>query len=122
MLLASQLGLRAIVALTDSGATAQWLSRYRSAVPIYALSPRGDARRRMLVFRDVQPVEFNYVAPSAGPAGREAVRQLFAMGKLAEGDRVVLTQGDLVGRGGGTNTMKLLSVGPDGMVESLRDL
>jgi pyruvate kinase len=44
------------------------------------------------------------------------------MGKLAEGDRVVLTQGDLVGRGGGTNTMKLLSVGADGMVESLRDL
>ena len=76
----------------------------------------------MLVLRDVQPVEFTYVAPSAGPAGREAVRQLFAMGKLAEGDRVVLTQGDLVGRGGGTNTMKLLSVGPDGMVESLRDL
>jgi pyruvate kinase len=39
MLLASELGVRAIVALTESGATAQWLSRYRSAVPIYALSP-----------------------------------------------------------------------------------
>ncbi len=37
-------------------------------------------------------------------------------------DRVVLTHGDHVGRGGGTNTLKLLSVGADGMVESLRDL
>ena len=41
---------------------------------------------------------------------------------LSEGDRVVLTHGDHVGRGGGTNTLKLLSVGADGMVESLRDL
>ncbi|MEW5313032.1 MAG: hypothetical protein WDW38_004626 [Sanguina aurantia] len=56
MLLASELGVRAIVALTESGATAQWLSRYRSAVPIYALSPFDDARRRMLMLRDVQPV------------------------------------------------------------------
>ena len=122
MLLASQLGVRAIVALTDSGATAQWLSRYRSAVPIYALSPRGDARRRMLVLRDVQPVEFNYVGATTGASAREAVRQLFAMGKLAEGDRVVLTQGDQVGLGGGTNTLKLLCVGAAGLVESLRDL
>ncbi len=122
MLLASELGLRAIVALTDSGATAQWLSRYRSAVPIYALSPHGAARRRMLVLRDVQPVEFTYVGATSGASAREAVRQLFAMGKLAEGDRVVLTQGDRVGRGGGTNTLKLLSVGSEGLVESLRDL
>ena len=53
MLLASELGVRAIVALTETGATAQWLSRYRSAVPIYALSPFDDARRRMLMLRDV---------------------------------------------------------------------
>jgi pyruvate kinase len=90
MLLASEVGVRAIVALTESGATAQWLSRYRSAVPIYALSPFDDARRRMLV--------------------------------LSEGDRVVVTHGDHIGRGGGTNTLRLLAVGADGMVESLRDL
>jgi pyruvate kinase len=35
---------------------------------------------------------------------------------------VVLTHGDHIGRGGGTNTLKLLSVGADGVVESLRDL
>ena len=32
------------VALTESGATAQWLSRYRSTVPIYALSRNAAAR------------------------------------------------------------------------------
>jgi pyruvate kinase len=122
MVLAGQLGVRALIALTDSGATAQWLSRYRSAVPIYALSPSADSRRRMLLLRDVQPVAFNEVSQSSAANAREAVRQLFAQGKLAEGDRVVLTQGDRVGAGGGTNTLKLLLVGAEGIVESLRDL
>jgi pyruvate kinase len=122
MLLASELGVRAIVALTESGATAQWLSRYRTAVPIYALSPLADARRRMLLLRDVRPVEFTRGGQSSAATARAAVQQLFAEGRLVEGDRVVLTHGDHVGQGGGTNTLKLLSVGADGMVESLRDL
>src|SRR5689334_19165800 len=51
MFLAGQVGVRAIVALTESGATAQWLSRFRSTVPIYGLSRVGAARRRMLLYR-----------------------------------------------------------------------
>jgi pyruvate kinase len=123
MMLAGELGVRAIVALTESGATAQWLSRYRTAVPIYALSPLADARRRMLLLRDVQPVAFTHDDTQSSAANSlAAVQQLFAQGRLSEGDRVVLTHGDHVGRGGGTNTLKLLSVGPDGMVDSLRNL
>ncbi len=122
MLLASELGVRAIVALTESGATAQWLSRYRTAVPIYALSPLAGARRRMLMLRDVHPVAFANHGLGSAATARTAVQQLFAEGRLSEGDRVVLTHGDHVGEGGGTNTLKLLSVGAEGMVESLRDL
>jgi len=122
MMLAGELGVRAIVALTESGATAQWLSRYRTAIPIYALSPLADARRRMLLLRDVQPVAFNEEATSSAAYARAAVQQLFDQQRLSEGDRVVLTHGDHVGEGGGTNTLKLLSVGAGGMVESLRDL
>ncbi len=122
MMLAGELGVRAIVALTESGATAQWLSRYRTAVPIYALSPLAKARRRMLMLRDVQPVAFTHEGLNSAATARAAVQQLFEQGRLSEGDRVVLTHGDHVGQGGGTNTLKLLSVGADGMVESLRDL
>ncbi|WP_449429455.1 pyruvate kinase [Rhodanobacter umsongensis] len=123
MVLAGQLGVRAIVALTESGATAQWLSRYRSAVPIYGMSPFAAARRRMQVLRDVQPVEFSHgERQSMASSTRAAVQLLFEKGKLAEGDSVVITYGDRVGHVGGTNTLKLLSVGADGMVESLRDL
>ena len=122
MMLAGELGVRAIVALTESGATAQWLSRYHTAVPIYALSPLAKARRRMLMLRDVQPVAFSHEGLNSSATARAAVQQLFAEGRLNVGDRVVLTHGDHVGEGGGTNTLKLLSVGTDGMVESLRDL
>ncbi len=122
MMLAGQLGVRAIVALTESGATAQWLSRYRTAVPIYALSPLADARRRMVMLRDGKPVAFEHTGKNSAATARGAIQLLFSQGRLSEGDRVVLTHGDHVGRGGGTNTLKLLSVGADGMVESLRDL
>ena len=122
MLVAKELGVRAIIALTESGATAQWLSRYRTSVPIYALSPFADARRRMLVLRDVKPVEFSHAGQNLAASARAAVQLLFDQGKLSEGDRVVVTHGDHVGRGGGTNTLKLLAVGTGGMVESLRDL
>ncbi|HEX7339260.1 MAG TPA: pyruvate kinase [Rhodanobacteraceae bacterium] len=122
MFLAGRLGVRAIVALTESGATAQWLSRYRFAVPIYALSPSASARRRMLLLRDVKPVAFEHGSMDPVHAARAAVQHLFALGKLDEGDRVVLTHGDHIGRFGGTNTLKLLRVGADGIAESLRDL
>ena len=122
MFLATQLPVRAIVALTESGTTAQWLSRYRTSVPIYALTPRPEARRRMLLLRDVKPMAFDSRAGDPAPAVRDAVRQLFESGDLAAGDRVLLTHGDHTGQGGGTNTMKLLNVGEDGIAESLRDL
>ncbi|CAM5233821.1 pyruvate kinase [Rhodanobacter lindaniclasticus] len=123
MVLAGRLGVRAIVALTESGATAQWLSRYRSTVPIYGLSPFAAARRRMQVLRDVQPVAFSHDGKqSMAAATRAAVRLLFEQGMLVENDSVVITYGDRVGRVGGTNTLKLLSVGPNGMIESQREL
>ena len=122
MFLATQLPLRAIVALTESGTTAQWLSRYRSSVPIYALTPNPATRRRMLLLRDVRPMPFERHSGYPIEMVREAVRQLFQRGDLAVGDRVLLTHGDHTGSGGGTNTLKLLSVGPDGNAESLTEL
>ncbi|MFI4969351.1 MAG: pyruvate kinase [Lysobacterales bacterium] len=122
MFLADQVGVRALVALTESGGTALWLSRYRSAVPIYALSRSAAARRRMLLYRDVHPIEFD--AGDIGPtqAARDAIQHLFKLGHLAVEDRVIVTNGDHTGQLGGTNTLKLLKVGQDGLAEGLGDL
>jgi pyruvate kinase len=114
--------VRAIIALTESGATAQWLSRFRSTVPIYGLSRVAAARRRMLLFRDVNPVEFDAQGASPGQASREAILTLFKLGALAAEDRVIVTTGDRTGLGGGTNTLRLLKVGKGGVAEGLGDL
>lgn len=122
MFLSAQVAPRAIVALTESGATAQWLSRFRSAVPIYALSRRDAARRRMMLLRDVTPVDFDPHGVDAAHAAKAAIQHLYNMQRLAEGDRVILTHGDHTGQRGGTNTLKLLGVGAGGMAEGLGDL
>jgi pyruvate kinase len=116
------IGVRAIIALTESGGTAQWLSRYRSRVPIYALSRRQGARRRMMLYRDVTPIAFDPMGVDANHAAFAAVQHMFNMNCLAEGDRVILTTGDHTGQHGGTNTLKLLRVGPGGVAEGLGDL
>lgn len=122
MLLANRIDVRAIVALTESGATAQWLSRYRSAIPIYAMCRQADSRRRMMLFRDVYPVAFDPQGSDPSMAVRLAVEALFFQGRLSVGDRVVLTTGDHTGKLGGTNTLKLLRVGPAGVPEGMATL
>ena len=122
MYTARHIGVRAIIALTESGGTAQWLSRYRSRVPIYALSRRIGARRRMMIYRDVTPIAFDAHGVDPAHAAKAAVQTLFNLGHLSESDRVILTTGDHTGQHGGTNTMKLLRVGPGGVAEGLADL
>jgi pyruvate kinase len=122
MFLASRIGVRAIIALTESGGTAQWLSRYRSTVPIYAMSRHKFARQRVSMMRDVYAIDFDPHGVGPAHAAREAVQQLFNLGKLAEGDRVLLTTGDHTGELGGTNTLKLLQVGANGVAEGLGSL
>jgi pyruvate kinase len=122
MFLASRVGVRAIIALTESGATAHWLSRYRSTVPIYGLTRHKFARQRMALYRDVYPIDFDPHGGNPLHAAKEAVQRLFKLGKLSEGDRVLLTTGDHTGELGGTNTLKLLRVGSDGQAEGMSAL
>ena len=51
---AYHLGCKAIVALTDSGSTALWMSRHRIHIPIYALTPKLATQRQMALYRNVR--------------------------------------------------------------------
>lgn len=122
MFLAEHVDVRGIVALTESGGTARFLSRFRSKVPIYGLSRHDGARRRMALVRDVFPVDFDSAGQSTREAARGALRHLFGLGLLAEGDRVIITSGDHMELHGATNTLRLLKVGPGGSAEGLGEL
>lgn len=122
MFLAEHITVRAIVALTESGSTARWLSRFRGQAPIYALSRHEHARRRMTLMRDVFPIAFDSRGLPSAEAARLAVRHLHDLGLLAPGDRVMMTSGDQMQHQGSTNTLRLLRVGEGGTAEGLGTL
>jgi pyruvate kinase len=70
---AHHLGAKAIVAMTDSGSTALWMSRHRIHVPIYALTPKVATQRKMALYRNVRPLLLDTSADrdTALGAGRE---------------------------------------------------
>lgn len=122
MFLSEHIGVRAIIAMTESGGTARFLSRFRSTVPIYGLSRFIGARRRMAMMRDVFPVEFDSRGLASRDAARQALKLLHDQGILDVGDRVMFTSGDHMEHHGATNTLRLLQVGPAGRAEGLGDL
>jgi pyruvate kinase len=122
MFMATNVSVQSIVALTESGSTAQWLSRVRTSVPIYALSPSASSRRRMALYRDVYPIAHVQQWKDLNEAIAEAIQTLARAGHLSAGDRVILTSGDALGKEGGTNTLRLIQVGEGGVVEEQTEL
>jgi pyruvate kinase len=117
MFMATHVSVTAIVALTESGSTAQWLSRVRSAVPIFALSPKRDSRRRMALYRGVYPIAHDFPSENMEDALAEGVRLLVKQGHIKVDDRIILTMGERTGKEGGTNSLRLAQVGESGYTE-----
>ena len=122
MFLSEHIGVRGVVAMTESGGTARFLSRFRSAVPIYAFSRHDGARRRMALMRDVFPINFDSRGLTPREAARGSIRLLVEAGLLETGDRVVFTSGEHMETHGATNTLRLLEVGPGGGASGLGEL
>jgi len=122
MFLSEHVGVRAIVAMTESGGTARFLSRFRSQAPIYAIARHDGARRRMALMRDVFPINFDSRGLTPREAARGSIRLLADAGLLAAGDRVVFTSGEHMETHGATNTLRLLEVGEDGRASGLGEL
>ena len=108
---ANHMPVQAIAALTESGATALWMSRISSAVPIYAMTPHERTCRKVALFRGVYPVSF--VLPGTDPAQimKQAINALRRLGAVSEGDLVILTIGEPLKAPGGTNSMRIVRVG-----------
>lgn len=111
MYTANHLKVRAIASLTESGSTALWMSRISSGIPIYALSRHEATNRKVNLYRGVFPIYFPTVHTNHAEANEEAVELLKKRNVVQDGDHVVITKGDLMGTGGGTNAMKIVEVG-----------
>jgi len=111
MYTANHLHVQAIVALTESGSTPLWMSRISSSIPIFAFTGHLDTRRKVTLYRGVIPVSFDVCTTDHATLNIEVVDELKRRGAVRDGDRVILTKGDLAGVMGGTNAMKIITVG-----------
>ncbi len=102
---------KAIVSLTQSGSTALWITRIDSGVPVYALTPEESTRRRMTLFRECHPVALQYRSHDTQAVLADVERLLLDNGLVKEGDLVVITTGEPVGKSGGTNSLKIVRIG-----------
>ena len=103
---AHHLGAKAIVAMTDSGSTALWMSRHRIHIPIYALTPKVATQRRMALFRNVRPLLMDTSA-DRDTALEQAESQLKLRNIVSSGDVYAITCGEPMGAPGGTNMLKI---------------
>lgn len=106
---AHHLGCKAIIALTESGSTALWMSRHSIRVPIFGLTHQHTSERRMALYRNVQPI----LMPAHNERDQalaEAEAVLVERGMLRPGDTYAITCGEPMGYPGGTNMLKVCRV------------
>ena len=106
---AHHLGAKAIVAMTDSGSTALWMSRHLIHVPIYALTPKVTTQRKMTLYRNVRPLLMGS-SSDRDTALLDAEKHLKTRGIVQKGEIYAITCGEPMGAPGGTNMLKICAV------------
>ena len=107
---AFHLKVKAIASLTDSGSTALWMSRHDCGCPIFALTPKMATQRKMALYRNVRSF-FLEQSTDRDEVLHAAEQELLQRGEVKQGDLIVMTIGEPMGKAGGTNTMKIIKVG-----------
>ena len=107
---AHHLAVKAIVALTESGSTALWMSRHNIDTPIFALTPSQTTQRKASLYRNVRAFPLLQEGGSHAVL-RKAEELLIKEGMVSPGDTIVVTWGSPMGEAGGTNALKIVRVG-----------
>jgi pyruvate kinase len=100
----------ALVAFTQTGATARRLARARPVVPILAFTPEPVVRSQLALSWGVE----TFIVPTAATTDgmvRQVDEALQATGRAGDGDRVVIVAGTPPGQPGSTNTVRVHRIG-----------
>ncbi|WP_407891139.1 pyruvate kinase [Lacticaseibacillus sp. N501-2] len=107
---ARNLGVKTIVAATESGFTARMISKYRPKADILAITFDDKTRRGLTVNWGVFPIVAE--KPDSTDAMFElATKKAVELGFAQEGDLILITAGVPVGETGTTNVMKAQMIG-----------
>ena len=104
--IAENLGAAAIMTLTQTGATARNVSKFRPKTPILAITPHVNVARQLQMVWGVRPL-LVLELPSTGQTFQAAINVAQEKNLLTEGDLVVMTAGTLQGVSGSTDLIKV---------------
>ncbi|WP_221895152.1 pyruvate kinase [Bathymodiolus japonicus methanotrophic gill symbiont] len=111
MYLANHSDIQGLVSLTESGATPLWMSRIRSGLPIFAFSGSEATLGRVTLYRGVIPIYYELKTQDHVQINRDVIELLKQFHYAEKGDTFIITKGDLTGQEGGTNALKVVTVG-----------
>jgi pyruvate kinase len=109
-LISERMKTRAILSLTQSGGTAQMISKYRPRALIIGATPSKGTWRSLCLVWGVAPL-FVEREETLETALATAMERAIDEGLLYEGDLIVVTAGVPVGMRGTTNTIEVVTVG-----------
>jgi len=107
---ADSLHVARIIVFTGAGTSARYVSKCRPRTPILAMTMREEVSRRMQILYGVRTMVIP-VAETTDEMFRLAEREALSHGQVKPGDLVVFVFGQPLGIPGGTNTIKIHSVG-----------
>jgi pyruvate kinase len=87
------------------------MSRISSGIPIFAFSSEEKTLGKVTLYRGVFPIHFTHEAQDHAEVNRGIVKELRKYGQAKDGDKFIITKGDLTGVEGGTNALKVVIVG-----------
>jgi pyruvate kinase len=107
---AESVGAAAILAFTQTGSSAALVSKYRPAIPIYAVTPSQAVRRRLALYAGVRSIRVDIEGDTETQI-RSVEEAVLVAGVLKRGDVAVITMGSPVSAPGTTNLMKVHRLG-----------
>ena len=103
-------GVKAIIALTESGQTSKLMSRVTSGLPIYSLSRHSKTLSKTAIYRGVYPVSFDSTKSEDISLDSDILKAVCKKADLKVGDKIIVTHGDLMETVGASNTLKVLII------------
>jgi len=110
---AESVGAVGILAFTQTGKTVGLVTKYRSRVPVFAVTPSQAVRRRLALYAGVRSLRVDIEGDTETQI-RSVEEAVLASGVLRRGEVVVITMGSPVSAPGTTNLLKVhrLGTGP----------
>ena len=108
-MISDQMRAHAVISLTQSGGTAQMVSKYRPRAPIIGATPLETTLRYLTMVWGIQPL-FVPMEKSFESALSSSVEIALRESLLNEGDMVVATAGSPIGSPGTTNSIQVVMV------------